>query len=156
MKLSTWEANSSSVKKYPVFYVTQNFLNVPVRHLFLSWARSVQSAPQSCSLNIHFSTPICVSVFSSGFPTRTLGGTTVTVYSLFKIVELHVMEFWTEIGFNSIDSLLIVVMWHHVDTWVGTLIYKHIIQFCVSCFSLTGLHMRIRLQLVIEIFKFLF
>jgi hypothetical protein len=147
-----WETNSSSVKKNPLFYVTQNSLNVPARHLFFSWARSVQSAPQSYSSNIHFSTPICASVFSSGFPTRTLGGTPVFVYSLFKIVELYVMEFWTEIGSYSFDSLLIVVTWHHVDTWVGTLIYKHIIQFCLS---LTGLPMRIRLHLVTEIFKFL-
>jgi hypothetical protein len=129
----SWETNSSSVKKYHVFYVTQNFLNVPARHLFLSWARSVQSAPQSYSLNIHFNTPICASVFSSGFPTWTLGETPVSVYGLFKIVELLVMEFWTEIGSYSIDSLLIVVTWHHVDTWVGTLINKHIIQFYESC-----------------------
>jgi hypothetical protein len=121
MKLSpSWEANSFSVKKYPIFYVTQNFLNVPTRRLFLSWARSVQSAPQSYSLNIHFSTPIRALVFSSGFPTRTLDGTIVSMYGLFKVVELHVMEYWTEIGSNNIHSLLIVVTWHYVDTWVGT------------------------------------
>jgi len=150
---SSWETDSSSVKKYPVFYVTPNSLNVPAHHLFLSWTTSVQSAPQSFSLNIHFSSPICASVFNSGFPIRTLGGAPVSVYGLFKIIELYVMEFWTEIGSYNFDSLLIVVTWHNVDTGVGTLIYKHIIQCCLF---LTGLHVCIRLGLVIEIFKFHF
>jgi hypothetical protein len=148
----SWETDSSSVKKYSVFYVTQNSLNMPARHLFLSRATSLQSAPQSYSLNTHFSTPICTSVFSSCFLIRTLGGAPVSVYGLFKIM-LYVLEFWTEIGSYSIDSLLIDVTWHHVGTGVSTLIYKHIIQCCLF---LTGLYMRICLHLVIEIFKFHF
>ena len=67
-----WKANSSSVKKFPVFYVTRNFLNVSAGHLFLSWARSVQAAPQSYVLDIHFSTPVCFSVYPSSVPTRIL------------------------------------------------------------------------------------
>jgi hypothetical protein len=128
---SSWESDSSLVKKYPVFYVTQNSLNVTARHLSLSWTTSVQSAPQSYSLNIHFSSPICASDISSGFPIRTLGGAPVSVCGLFKIVDLYVMKFWTGIGSYSIDSLLIIVTRHHVDTGVGTLIYKHIIQCCL-------------------------
>jgi len=49
-----WEANSSSVKKSPSFYVPRRFITAFTRSRPLSWARSIQSMPPSHFLNIRF------------------------------------------------------------------------------------------------------
>ena len=70
------------VKKFPAFYGTQRFITAftSALHLFLSWARSIQSMPPpSHFLKIHLnillpSLPLRLpsGLFPSGFPTKTL------------------------------------------------------------------------------------
>ena len=72
----SWEANRSSVRKFSAFYENRRFITAFTRvsHLYLSWARSIQSMPPSHFSNIHFNTIQILrrSLLPSGFPTKTL------------------------------------------------------------------------------------
>jgi len=64
----TWEAHSSSAsQEIPPLYGTQSFISEFTRacHLLLSWARSIQSMPQSHFLKIHFN--ITLSLIPTSF-----------------------------------------------------------------------------------------
>jgi hypothetical protein len=47
----SWEANRPSINTFPAFYGTQRFITVFTRahHLYLSWARPMQSKPHTTS-----------------------------------------------------------------------------------------------------------
>ena len=69
------------VKKFPTLYGTRRFITTftRVRHLSLSWARSIQSMPphftswrSMLTLSSHQRLGLPSGIFSSGFPTKTL------------------------------------------------------------------------------------
>ena len=69
------------VKKFPAFYGTRKFITAftSARHLFLSWANSIQSIPphptywiSNLILSSHLRLGLPSGLFSSGFPTRIL------------------------------------------------------------------------------------
>ena len=80
----SWEANWLNlhlIKKFPAFYGTRNFITIltTARHLFLSWANSIQSPqplPTSSrsilTLSSHLRLGLPNGLFPSGFPTKTL------------------------------------------------------------------------------------
>ena len=73
-----WKANTFSVKKFPEFYQSRSSITTltTVSHLWLSWARSVQSATfhRICwwSVGSHICPGLPDGLFPSSFPTKTL------------------------------------------------------------------------------------
>ena len=65
------------VKKFPTFYGTPWFITslTSARHLFLSWARSIQSIPHLLKIHLHIILPFTPgsprSSFPPGFPNKT-------------------------------------------------------------------------------------
>ena len=102
-------AGSQLVKKFPAFYGTRRFITAftSVRHLSLSWARSIQSIPSHRTswrsiliLSCHLCLGLPSGLFPSGFPTKTL-----CIPLLFPIratcpVYLILLDFitWTMLG----------------------------------------------------------
>jgi len=82
MHWSPWEANRfPDSKEVPEFYGTQKFITVysSARHLFLSWASSIQSMPTRPTpwtsiliLSSHLRLGPPSGLFPSGFPTKTV------------------------------------------------------------------------------------
>ena len=90
------------VKKFPAFYGTRRFITAltSVRHLYLSWASSIQSTyphPTSCRsiviLSTHLRLGLPSGLFPSGFPTKTLYATLSSpirpIYIHFNIMPPH-------------------------------------------------------------------
>ena len=78
----SWEADGCQiVKKFPAFYGTRKFITAftSARHLFLSWASSIQFIPSHPTswksiliLSSHQRLSLPSVLFPSGFPTKTL------------------------------------------------------------------------------------